>query len=211
MMSVQVLEQLFDSPVKVRILKLFLRNPEEYYLLAEVASKIQADRRLVKKQVNNLGKVGFFKKKIIKKKKISKKKKNKGLKNTEKKPGIYFSANPRFVFYDELRLLILKSSPASLDKISSQIKGLGRIKLAILSGVFINAVNSRVDLFIVGDNVKAKKLYNFLRHTEAEIGRSLNYSVLTTNDFNYRYGMFDRFILDILEGPHKKVINKLRI
>jgi len=27
----------------------------------------------------------------------------------------------------------------------------------------------------------------------------------------YRFDMFDRFIRDILEGPHKKLINKFKI
>lgn len=217
-MSSRILEQIFDSPAKVRLFKLFLRNPDEYYSLSEVATKTQADRRVVKKQIDTLEKVGFFRKKIVKKKSAkgaTKKSNAKGKKKKpvsgEKKPGVYFSVSPRFVFYDELRSLILKSSPASLDKFSAQIKELGRIKLAVLSGVFVNNSNSRVDLFLVGDNVNFRKLSGFLRRVEAEVGRPINYSILTTKDFSYRYGMFDRFILDILEGQHKKVINKLRI
>jgi len=149
--------------------------------------------------VEGLRKIGFLRKKTIRKK------------TKEKKAGIYFFVNPQFDFYSELRTLVLKSLPASLEKIFRQIKKLGRIKLAILSGVFLNLDNSRVDLFIVGDGISKRRLESFLRNLEADVGRAINYAVFSTEDFNYRYEMFDRFILDILEKPHQKLINKLKI
>ena len=209
----QILEQIFDSSIKVRLFKLFLRNPDSMYRVEDVASKIQASKRVVKKQIEVLYEIGFFKKKTIKKGALKKAAKRNKKKSGERKrePGVYFYVNPHFDFYEELRSLILKSSPASLNKISQQISELGRIKLAVLSGVFINAENSRVDLFIVGDAINKRKLKRLLGGLEAEVGKSINYSVLTTDDFKYRYDMFDRFLLDILDGPHKKVINKLKI
>jgi len=198
-MPIQILEQLFDSPVKARLLKLFLRNPNEIFRISEIGDRIQANLRVVRRQVEGLRKIGFLKRKTIRKK------------TKEKKPGIYFFVNPQFDFYQELRTLVLKSSPASLEKIFRQIKKLGRIKLAILSGVFLNLDNSRVDLLIVGDSISKRKLESFLRNLEADVGRAINYAIFSTEDFNYRYEMFDRFILDILEKPHQKLINKLKI
>lgn len=199
-MSVQILEKLFDSPVKVRLLKLFLRNPNEMYSLPEIALRIQINQNMVSKQVKGLLEIEF-----LRKKKVSRKK------GSNKKSGTYFYVNPNFDFYNELRTLVLKSSPASIEKILGQIRRIGNVKLAVLAGVFLNDDNSRIDLFVVGDRIKTKKLTSFLRGLEAEVGKTIDYSVLTTNDFNYRLGMFDRFILDILEKPHQKLINKLRI
>jgi DNA-binding transcriptional regulator YhcF (GntR family) len=200
-MSAQVLEQLFDSPIKVRMLRLFLRNSEEIFSLPEVSSRIQIRPRTIKKQIDGLVKINFLRKKRIKRKK-----------NTlNKKPGMYFFVNPQFDFYNELRTLVLKSSPASLEKINKYLKRLGRIKLAIISGVFLNNEGSRLDLFIVGDAINTRRLNNFLKNMEAEVGKAIDYSILATDEFTYRFGMFDRFILDILEKPHMKLINKLRI
>ncbi|PIS16376.1 MAG: hypothetical protein CO002_03010 [Candidatus Portnoybacteria bacterium CG_4_8_14_3_um_filter_44_10] len=209
----QILEQIFNSSIRVRLFKLFLRNPDSMYRAEDVASKIQANKRVVKKQIEGLYEIGFFKKKTIRKGSSKKTAKPNRKKSGEggKEAGAYFYVNPRFDFYEELRSLILKSPPASLIKISQQIGELGRVKLAVLSGVFINAENSRVDLFVVGDAINRRKLKRLLGDLEAEVGKSINYSVLTTDDFKYRYGMFDRFLLDILESPHKKVINKLKI
>lgn len=212
-MSTQILEQIFNSSIRVRLFKLFLRNPDSMYRLEEVASRIQANKRVVKKQIKGLYEIGFLKKKTIRRgasKKTAKRNKKKSG-EPGRGVGVYFYVNLYFDFYEELRSLVLKSSLASLSKLSQQIGKLGRIKLAVLSGVFINAENSRVDLFVVGDAISKRKLKRLLGSLEAEVGKSINYSVLTTDDFKYRYGMFDRFLLDILEAPHKKVINKLKI
>lgn len=191
-MSREILEQLFDSPAKVKLLKLFLRNPEESFGLKEVNKRIKSDARVCRRQMKKLENINLLNSRVKDKRKV------------------YF-VNSDFDFYNELRTLVLKSNPASREKILSRLKTLGRIKLAILAGIFLNAENSRVDLLVVGDNIKKRKLSNFLRDLEAEVGKEIDYVVFSSGDFNYRYDMFDRFIRDVLEKPHEKLINKLKI
>ncbi len=211
-MSTQILEQIFNSSIRARLFKLFLRNTDSMYRVEDVASRIQINKRIAKKQIEELYEIDFLKKrKINRGNSVGAVKRKKRKEGRGMEAGVYFYVNLHFDFYDELKALVLKSSPASLNWLSGQISELGRIKLAALSGVFINAENSRVDLLIVGDAISGRKLKRMLGALEAEVGKSINYSVLTTDDFKYRYGMFDRFLLDILEGPHKKVINKLKI
>ncbi len=127
----------------------------------------------------------------------------------------HYVLDTRFQFFDELRNLILKSSPAETDKMIKRISGLGRIKLAVVSGVFLNPrnhdgiVDSEVDLFIVGNNINKDKLRLFLKSLEAEVGKELRFGLMEDKEFNYRYGMFDRFVRVLLDGPHEKLINKL--
>jgi len=191
-MNKEILEQLFDSPVKVKLLKLFLRNPEESFELKEVKKRIKSDASACRRQMKKLENINLIGSRVKDRRKA------------------YF-VNSDFDFYNELRTLVLKSNPASQEKILSRLKTLGRIKLAILAGIFLNAENSRVDLLVVGDNIKKRKLSNFLRNLEAEVGKEIDYVVFSSRDFNYRYDMFDRFIRDVLEKPHEKLINKLKI
>lgn len=191
-MSEQILEQLFDSPLKVKLLKFFLRNPENGFFLKEIAKKVKSDTYSCRHQIEKLKSINLLNCKYKTKKKI------------------YF-VNPRFEFYNELKTLVLKSSPTSKEKILKRLRGVGRIKLVILSGVFINVENSRLDLLVVGDNLKKKRLDGFLKDLEADVGKEIDYVVLSTEDFKYRYDMFDRFLRDVLEKPHEKLINKLRI
>ena len=127
----------------------------------------------------------------------------------------YYALNPAFEFFSELRNLILKSSPAEKDKMIKRITGLGRVRLAVISGIFlsdkdsIDTQDSDVDLFIVGDDIDKAKLHNFLKSLEAEVGKEIKFGLMEKEEFEYRFGMFDRFVRVILEGPHEKLINKL--
>lgn len=148
--------------------------------------------RVADKHLKNLKEIGFVNLKTIKSKKV-------------------FKINPDFYFYNELKELVLKANPASKEKLLKRISSLGKIKLAVISGVFINFENARADLLVVGDNIKPAKFNKFLKDLEAEIGKEINYVSMTTKEFNYRYDMYDRFIRDLLEFKHEKLINKLKI
>lgn len=191
-MAKEILEQLFDSPVKVKLLKLFLRNPEKSFELKEIVERAKTDVLASRRQVAKLESIKLITCRLKNKKKL-------------------YSINPDFDFYNELKTLVLKSSPASKNKILKRLKILGRINLAVLSGIFVNAENARVDIMIVGDNIKQSRLSVFMKDLEAEVGKEIDYVVLSTEDFKYRYDMFDRFIKDVLEKPHEKLINKLKL
>jgi hypothetical protein len=198
-MSEQILEQLFDSPIKVKLLKLFLRNPNRHFLLSEIVKKTQSKRALVKRQVKGLESIKFLN---VKKVRASRKKGIAG--------GFYYSLNQNFDFYPELQTLVLKSSPTCKETMLKRIMKLGKIKMALISGVFLNTENYRVDLFLVGDDISGRKLRNFLADMEAEVGKELEYAAMNMKEFNYRFHMFDRFVRDILEKPHEKMINKIK-
>lgn len=191
-MSKEILEQLFDSLIKVRLLKFFLRNPDGYFSLRDIARRIKSDRSSCQRQLRKLENIKLIHSRF-----------QSGRKN--------YSVNSSFDFYNELKTLVLKSSPASKQKMLKQLRSLGKINLVVLSGVFIDADNSRVDLLLVGDGLKKQKLSNFLRDLEAEVGREIDYVVMTTEEFKYRHNMFDRFIRDVLEKPHEKLINRIKL
>lgn len=125
-----------------------------------------------------------------------------------------FILNTDFEFFYELRDLILKSSPAEKDRMIERLNKLGRIKLAIISGIFINKEGLDpliTDILIVGDDIDRRKLHAFLRATEAEVGREIKFTVMDKEEFQYRLAMFDRFIRVLLESPHEKLINRLGV
>ena len=167
--------------------------------MVDIVRKTQGGRRAVIKQVKGLASIGLL---LAKRVKINKKKEIIG--------GLYFSVNPNFDFYAELQSLVLKSSPTSKEKMLKRLMKIGRIRLALIGGVFLNTANSRVDLFLVGDDISRKKLMTFLADMEAEVGKEIEYAAMETKEFDYRFHMFDRFVRDILEKPHEKLLNKLK-
>ena len=186
------LDILFDSPIRTRLLKLFLYNPEENFEPKNISKKLNLKSYQTNKHLNDLVTLEFLIRKNIKDKKT-------------------FRVNQSFEFYDELKELVAKSSPASKEKMLSRLKGLGKVKLALLAGIFINSDTSRADILIVGDNIKPAKFNSFIKNLEAEVGKEINHALMTTKEFYYRHDMCDRFIRDLLDFKHEKLINKLKI
>ena len=46
---------------------------------------------------------------------------------------------------------------------------------------------------------------------ESEVGTEIRFGTMERDEFKYRYEMFDRFLRVLLEGPHRKIINKLDV
>jgi hypothetical protein len=209
-----ILEELFNNPVRVRLLNFFFHNSGKALSPGDLKKYLKVDGRSLKKELAKLGSIGILKSKPGPlKTKIVRKKFGRKFRKVAKRVAsgirLYF-ANPRFYFYPELKSLILKSSPISEKKLLARVKKLGRIKLAVLAGVFLNTEKARGDLLIVGDGISQKKADKFLEDLEAEAGREINLIILETEEFQYRWRMFDRFLRDFLEYPHEKLINKLR-
>lgn len=184
-----ILEYLFDSPVRVRLLKLFVHNPEQAFDFSDVVRRIRSERRQTRRELNNLVQAGFIKQK--------------------KGKTMVYQTDPQFIFLTELKNLVTKSSPASKERMLLRLRRLGRIKLALLSGIFMNADNAKADMLIVGDGISETRMAQFSRDLEAEVGKELDYVVLSSEEFKYRYSMYDRFVRDLLERPHEKLVNRL--
>lgn len=125
-----------------------------------------------------------------------------------------YALNREFQFIQELRDLILKSSPAEKEEITARLNKIGRIKLAIVAGAFLdrdNPQNAPTDLLIVSDDFDRRKFGSFLKYLEAEAGGEVRFVVMEKDEFAYRLSMFDRFVRVLLEGPHEKLINKLGV
>lgn len=187
----EVLEKLFRSKAEIKLLRLFLNNPDEGYTANEIAKKLKISSSLTRKEINNLAKIKFL---TLRKKA----KKN------------CYCANRDFIFYDELKRLIFKASPTSSDKIKTQATKLGQIRFVLISGILINSEKGRVDIVIIGEHINKAKLRTFLSDIEAEVGKNVSYSCMSTDEFRYRKSMFDKFIINVFEDPHKILINKLK-
>ncbi|MDO8558381.1 MAG: hypothetical protein Q7S09_04320 [bacterium] len=198
-----ILGELFDSPVKVKSLKLFLRNPNEAFSIKDGARRLRVASSELARQIKKFLAIDLIRTRTIRTTKKIKRRVR------IKKETIYH-INPHFAFFNELRSLVLKSSPTAWDKKIDAIKKLGRVKLAVIAGHLLNDEKARLDVLVVGDALHAKSVASFMRGLEADVGKELRYAVLLAQEFIYRYGMYDNFLRDIFERPHKKLINKMK-
>lgn len=201
----KALDKLFNSPSRTRLLKLFLMSPDLRFSAEEATHQTRIRPRQFVNEAKRLLNIGIIRSDGAKLH-IAARKKGGQSKTIFSK---VFSANKEFPLFSELRLLMLKSAPHAKGKLGLKIKRLGNIKLAVLAGVFIDNPASRVDMLLVGDGFKKARLKSFIQWLESEIGKELNYVAMSSQEFKYRMDMYDRFVRDILEFHHEKVINKL--
>jgi hypothetical protein len=83
--------------------------------------------------------------------------------------------------------------------------------MIIAAGVFIQNWESRVDLLIVGDDLNITKIESVIKMIESEIGKEIAYSAFETQDFQYRMGIHDRLVRDILDYPHVTLLDRLGV
>lgn len=204
-----ILEKLFGSSARVKILRLFLLNPENLFVFRDVSRRTRVSPQIGRREILLLKKIGFLKEKEEKIEELIKLKKGK-IKNRKKKiRGL--KLDPLFPLLQPLRNILVTAAPLDREKLIKRLNSVGKIKLIILAGVFIQSEDSRTDLLLVGDSIRHSALEKLLNRLEAEIGRELTYAAFSTNEFLYRFGMYDHFIRDVLDYPHEKILNKLNI
>jgi len=200
-----ILEQLFESQAKVKLMKFFFRNAEEMFQFKDILKKLRSSSSALRLEMKKLEKADLIKEKRVW---LAFPKKRGGVRKAKK---TVYCLNLNFEFFKELKDLILKSTISSKEDLVNDVKKLGNIKVFVLSGVFQGADSSKADLLIVGDKINQRKFSTFLKDLEAEVGKGLNCALMSGKEFNYRYDMYDRFVRDLITENSEVLINKLNL
>ena len=199
---------IFGSAAKVKILRLFLFNESTPFLLKEVAEKTKCLVKITRKELSMLEKA-----EIVKSKHVSKEVQIiRGKKTIVKKlEGQGYILNSKYPYLDPLKSLLTITSLRVDESLAKRFTNAGKIRLFIASGVFIQNWDSRVDILVVGDELNLNKIESVIKVIESEIGKEIAYSAFETQDFEYRYGIHDRLVRDILDSPHVTLLDRLGI
>lgn len=213
-----MLEQLFGSRTRTKLLKIFFLNPEKAFFVRELTRRIDTQINSVRRELQNLVSCGIIKEKIdngehnndsdeiqFENTKFETGQKNKPLKSNkiDKQAKKYFTIDNQFVLYPQLKEVFLKSPLLVKDLFLKEHKNFGTIEYASLAGFFVGVERSPVDVFIIGD-IQRHKLTKFIQSIERDFEREINYTVMNREEFDYRKSLGDRFLFSILEG--KKII-----
>ena len=189
-------------------MRLFLFNPELFFNLEQIVAKTRITAKEAEAEIEVLKKAGMIRgRKTIQF--VSFKKRGKVLE--KKKKVTSWHLDPSFEYLVQLQNLLINSRPLRKDEILKRLQKVGKLKMVIVAGVFIQNPDSRVDLLIVGDSLKRASIDRIVKTMEAEIGKELTFASFETADFHYRLGMYDKLIRDILDYPHQKLLDKLNI
>ncbi|MDQ5950601.1 MAG: hypothetical protein QG585_543 [Patescibacteria group bacterium] len=191
----ETLEKIFGSQHKAKVMKLFLFNPLATFDLETVVKRVKGRAPNIRKELNSLEKI-----KLVKKKET---------RNIKGRKVAGFVLNQSFSHIGPLQDFLLKVSPFTNLELVRKLGGAGRLKLVVISGVFLNDSDARVDILVVGDKVKKNVLEKILVEVEADLGREIKYAVMDSGDFEYRLSIGDKLVRDIFDYRHEIIFNKI--
>ncbi|MEK7586615.1 MAG: hypothetical protein AAB453_01970 [Patescibacteria group bacterium] len=208
----ELLAKLFGTGDKVKIMRLFVLNPDLAITTEEVARRSRVALGSAKKELSGLEGLNFLRSKTtlspislpgdgaisLKKKKAQPK--------IKRKRG--WQLDLTFPFLTPLRSILKTDLLSDRRDFAKRFNHCGKIKLLAIAGIFIDATDSRADLVIVGDGLKKRLIEKEVQLLESEIGKELVYAIFDSADFDYRLNACDKFVRDILDFPHEKIINR---
>jgi hypothetical protein len=178
----EILGKILGSPARVKIMRLFLLNPKDNFSRKDIIKRSRVSPNIVSREIKLLASIDFI-----------------------KRHRTVWSLDPLFKYMGEFDRLLIGSEAVDKKTLIDNFKKVGRVKLLLVSGVFIKNKDTRVDLLIVGDRMKKSKIEEEMRKLEAEIGTELTYAIFDTKEFAYRLEMYDKLVRDILDFPHEVI------
>lgn len=213
-----MIEQLFGSKTRVKLLQLFLNNPNRSFYVREITRKIDEQINSVRRELANLLSIGII-----------------TSDNTNNR--LYYEVNQKYEYHDALAAIFAgkkitsavggepkkakaKKLTASNQKdskdlekasshnpISDQIIKTGNVRALVLTGQFTRDNSSGVDIMIVGD-VNMVQVEKVIAELEKSESKELCFAVFKPDEFSYRKQIHDRFITNVLDSKKQILIDE---
>lgn len=184
-----MIDSLFGSKTRVKLLHLFLNNPEKSFYVREITRMIDEQINSVRRELANMVSVGIVQQDAIDNK-------------------LYYSVNEDYPYIKPLAAIFSDKNTEGSTGTAGGVSwkdSLGRmrgLRLAIISGKLVVGSSSAVDLLLVGDDMSAVTIKNLVKKIEKDGKIEINYAVISYDDFYYRMSVKDRFIMDIIRNKH---------
>ncbi|MFH1890053.1 MAG: hypothetical protein ABIJ91_00560 [Candidatus Kuenenbacteria bacterium] len=198
-----MLENLFGSKTRVKLLNLFFNNVNECFYTRGIARDLKENINSIRRELLNLEKIHIITQVPWDKINLS----EEGIEKDKKEKRKYYQANREFTLYYEIKDLILKSKLLVDEKTINKLKNIPGIKLLVLTGIFTGDDHVRTDILAVGKVNKAK-MKRAVNNMERLFDRPLRYTILNQREFNFRNAMTDKFLFEIMESKKIAVIDK---
>lgn len=200
-----MIEQLFGSKTRVKLLQLFYSNPNRSFYVREITRKIDEQINSVRRELANLLSIGI-------------------ISSDDASNRLYYEVNQTYEFYEPLKTIFGNGAsvpaeegeapekaaaavPAASNAERDKIKALGNVEVALYTGQFTRDESSGIDALIVGD-INQHALQKFMSELEAQEGKEIRYTVMPAQEFNYRRQIKDRFISTVLSSKKQVLIDK---
>lgn len=196
-----MLEQLFGSKTRVKLLYIFFHSPERPFYVRELARLAESQLNAIRRELANLEKVGLIMPIAIDKVDVSE-----GVGTGRSK---YYKLDPACLLYPEMKSLLFKAQMLYERELIDLLREkAGKIKVLLFTGCFTDAKNAETDILLVGE-IKPLVVSKLIAEFEKKLGKSLRYTIMTQKEWNDRREIGDKFLYSIFEGKHVSVIDEL--
>lgn len=216
-----MIEQLFGSKTRVKLLKLFFSNPNRSFYVREITRKVEEQINSVRRELANLLSLGLI---------TSDSTNNK----------LYYEVNQKYEHYDALRSMFSdapkkkstdKKASKKNEKVSDEVEqqvaedksakvielpeakhwdGAGNIVGIAYTGVYTRDNSAGVDILIIGDAV-ISKIESVIVELEKEKNGELRYALIEPDEWQYRGQVRDKFWLQFMGAKKQIVLDKANI
>src|SRR5687768_9925188 len=156
-----MIDALFGSKTRVKLLHLFLNNPGKAFYVREITRLIDEQINSVRRELSNMLAVGII---------TSDSADNK----------LYYEVNQRYDYYVPFRAIFADERiEAASQKVASKsewhnlVQDLAGVRIVVMAGILVKDSATSIDLLLVGD-VPTAKLKNTIKQIEKVEGRELN-------------------------------------
>ncbi|MBT3817102.1 MAG: hypothetical protein HOE80_03265 [Candidatus Magasanikbacteria bacterium] len=196
-----MLEHLFGSKTRYRLLRLFFREPTRKCYVRELTRELDTQINAVRRELELLHKAGIVE--LVDKEQLL------DAEKTERRK--YYRLNMSSIFYTDLQALLLKEHMLGEEDFVIELgQKCGDIKLLLLTGVFSGEKRAPTDILFVGET-KERVINRMITKHEKEFGSTIRFTCMTEQEFFDRRHVMDKFLFGIFEGKHRKVVNELDI
>ncbi|MBN1272575.1 MAG: nucleotidyltransferase domain-containing protein [Candidatus Aminicenantes bacterium] len=188
MKNFEIINRLFSSKIRVKLLDAFLSFPKVRFYTRELERRINEEAKNISRELKNLENLG-----LLTSEKIGNQK--------------HYSANEDFFLYSELKGIIFKTTGVLglLKEALAKIKG---IEAALIYGSYATGKESEssdVDLMIIG-KPDLTELNEEIGLLEDRLNREINYICFDRTEYENRKKAKDAFISDI--SAEKQILLK---
>lgn len=195
-----MIEQLFGSKTRVKLLQLFYSNPNRSFYVREITRKIDEQINSVRRELANLLSIGI-------------------ISSDDTGNKLYYEVDQSFDYYAPLSEIfggkpVKKGKKAPIKDVempvNEPLKVLGNVELALLTGQFTRDESSGIDFLVVGD-INQTQFIKYVSDLEKKEGKEIRYTTMTLQDFKYRQQVKDRFIANVMGAKVQVLADKHNI
>lgn len=186
-----MLEHLFGSTTRAKLLAIFFSHPDQAYFTREVTRKIRGHLTAVRRELENLTTFGILREAGVGRKK-------------------FYRVNVGFVLFPELKSVLFKAQVLIELDLMRRLNALGTMHAVVLTGFFAADDHSPTDIFIIG-KLNRRRLARLLANIQRELDHPVRYTLMNKKEYEFRLDFADRFLYSILEGKKIVVYDKRQL